>query len=151
MSAYIQTLYTGIVSAITTTWTDVLLANGGGGVIRSEIAMRIPFPPSEGFPYVVIDIPELRTADWGLGNDGYQATVDVYRVQTGPEDISALLTKLEALRDYLRSTGVSGGQVLPDLGISTSPFVSSVSLMLSKHTEACCGRVSFTVLAGLTL
>jgi hypothetical protein len=134
--------YTGLHARIGEAWPDVGSAAGGGGVFFVEMRERIPFDDATALPFAVVHVPNWTNGDWGIANDAYEPTVEIYRVQAGPEDTVGVLEKLVTLKDYLRAHPLGTGfQLLPERSLSTSPFVSPVARMLSKLLAAAAGRL----------
>lgn len=148
MAAYIETFYAAIETKVGATWADCLPASSGGGIIRSEVLERIPLDVMT-LPFAAIHLPEFIEEDWGIANASFRCYVEIYRVQSGPENITALLTKLEAMRDAFLLNTLSYGQVTsPGMSISFSSYVTPVATVLSKALQAAVGMIRIPCLVG---
>lgn len=146
--AYLATFYSAVEAKVGAIWTDVLPANSGGGVIRSEVLERLVFD-DQTLPYATIHMPDFVEEDWGMANAVFRCNVEIYRVQAGPEDITTLLTKLEAMRAGFLANDLTYGQVIsPGMSISWSPYVSAVAMVLQKQLQCCVGRLVVPCLVG---
>jgi hypothetical protein len=113
--------HTALCAAVYTTWADIKPPLGGGILEVVEQAGRLDFDRlvvSGGqlrTPYAVLDYGKATTADHAITNRAYDVNVTIHRVQkldSSGFGAAAIRSSLEALQDYLDTTGLSDGSAV---------------------------------------
>jgi len=107
--------------AIYTTWPDTRPPLGGGILEVVEQAGRLDFDTLTSdrgqvkSPYAVIEYGKATRADHAITNRAYDLGVTIHRVQklnSAGLGAAAIRSNLEALQDYLDTTGLSDGSAV---------------------------------------
>lgn len=140
MSAYLNTFRAGLTSAITAALPEVEARNVWPAEQIERVALE-KLVNEDRLPMVVIDIVQLTEADGPIAALSFDAEVSFYIFQRDPATSNSLITRLETLRDYLKTNDPPEGQVFPGMRISWSPFLSPLDRSISKQLNLICGMV----------
>lgn len=146
MADYVDTFLAALRTAVVAHWTDVATT---GVHLWEEIA-------DDAFedlapPYAVVEVGELEwDEEYAAGNKAYQSLVDVNYIRTKNQTQAALRSKLEGLRDYLFTNGISGVTLLDITGLSYTLSEEVNRGFANRAVPHRGGRVQLLVLMGET-
>lgn len=146
---YLNDFYDGLRSAILTTsvWDDCQT----GGVWEAEHLEMVAWEDLKP-PYAVMHISTMqRGKQWGVSNLAYEFPVRIFYVAAISGPSSNIRTKLETLRDFLRVTPLTKGEVRDIPMLTWSNDVYPNNIFIAKNTPYRAGILTADCIIGEVL
>lgn len=106
MAVYKENALEGLRTAIVAVWTDAA-ANGVYFDVELTNTTLETIASENRFPFAAIAV-SFAEGDWTAANQEEVGTASIYYVAKDSVSMSAMWTKLEALRDYLYDNAITG-------------------------------------------